>query len=1216
MASDKTLKLSIWIAGKVDKTLTSAVNIATSSLNQITATASRVGTIGLAAMGALAVGTAAAINDCTDAAKEYEKDMADVVKYVDGLADKSGKISENIWGKDKSGNNITFLDNYEKVKDIILDLSTQIPLTAKDLTRLAAAAGQSGKGINDLFSTDAKGNIGGFLKDIAMVATAMDITADQAGDWGAKWEKSLSMSHGEIMVLFDQINYLGANSATTAAEIASVVNEVASLGQVAGMDPAATAAMADAMLAMGVDTGVASTSINRMFVNMSKGVSATKRQKEAWKELGFTAAGVAKDMQANAAGTIQKVLEEIGKLPAERRVSVLNDLFGQWAIKGAAKMTGNLQPYIDALNMVNDANLYSGSMEREFIIKASTSAAIDTRMGNSVYAFREELGESFLPAKKQLSLTVIDIMDNLRKNMPQLSQLANKFAAVLSKAITTAAERFEQALPTIERVLDYLLNNGDKVVDTIKKLAIAFAAMKVSPQIVGVASGLTNIVTSGIGIAGPLARGRTAAGGKKAGGIFGGLKKVYSGGQRFAGGISTSLQAASTGASLANSSLTGGTTRRGLGGLVQRASNGIIGGIFGIRNRNKIANPNLSNKVTLKNVLGMATQITGAKQSGGLHGMLWRSIAGSKTGQYIGNIGKSVRGVAHTKIGSSLIKGVKAVGSTGGQILSGISNATGLTGLGRGIKNTAVAGANWLGGKAQLLGMNIAGSRPVQAIGGAAKAVMHSGPMQGIATVAKAVPSALGNVFSFIGSGMGAAGSAFAPFVSGFASILSGALPIVGVISSIIAVVSILGDNLDGIRNIIGKVFGDKGLEVFDNFMEKLSGIGKFISGLFEEGGVAKALAPLREGFAGLLDSGGFLSTLFGGKENGLAAFDGITTIVQSIMGVVGQLVDFSINTVKPIIQDIFAFITQTVVPKIIQIFTACAPTIGSIISSIGSAVMTVAGIIASVIQILEPVIAWIINAILNFCQVAIPAILGYFDVFIQAIESIIANIKGVFEGIVTFISGVFSGNWEKAWEGIKQIFGNVFEGIVTLFKTPVNAVIKLINKAIEGINGLGLDIPDWVPLIGGKKFSINIPTIPMLAKGGFTTGPSIAGEAGKEAVISFQSGVREKNIDIWAKAGRLLGVNRVQAAGAIAKPQRQMLSFGSLSQIKPIELKEIEHNAFDNRRSSENITFAPHIEIHGNASDDVIDYAISEMKEQFMSWYQQMKRKEKRTAY
>ena len=99
---------------------------------------------------------------------------------------------------------------------ITLDLSTQIPMTAEELTQLAAAAGQSGKGISDLIQTDAAGNIGGFLKDVAMMGTAMDISAEQAGDWAAKWEHSFNMTHDQVMVLSDQINYLGANNATTA----------------------------------------------------------------------------------------------------------------------------------------------------------------------------------------------------------------------------------------------------------------------------------------------------------------------------------------------------------------------------------------------------------------------------------------------------------------------------------------------------------------------------------------------------------------------------------------------------------------------------------------------------------------------------------------------------------------------------------------------------------------------------------------------------------------------------------------------------------------------------------------------------------------------------------------------------------------------------------------------------------------------------------------
>lgn len=404
MAGDKTLKLSIWIAGHMDKSLTAAISSANGQISSLSQNMSRMGTVGLAAMGALAAGTVVALGKCTKEAESFEKSMADVVKYVDGLADKTGKISNNIWGAADGGNGRTFQQNYKEMSNALLDLSTQIPMTAEDLTKLAAAAGQSGKSMSDLIAYDSNGNIGGFLKDVAMVGTAMDITADQAGNWAAKWEKSLNMTHEQVMVLFDQINYLGANSATTAAEIAEVVNSAASLGDIAGMDAASTAALADAMLEMGVDSSVASTSISRMLVNMSKGESATKKQQQAWAELGLTASGVAKSMQTDATGTMLDVLERIGNMDADRQVATLNTLFGQWAIKGAAKLTGNLSTFTDALKKVSDPNLYNGSMEREFIIKASTSDAIDTMMKNSFDALKIDIGTQFLPVKKEFSL--------------------------------------------------------------------------------------------------------------------------------------------------------------------------------------------------------------------------------------------------------------------------------------------------------------------------------------------------------------------------------------------------------------------------------------------------------------------------------------------------------------------------------------------------------------------------------------------------------------------------------------------------------------------------------------------------------------------------------------------------------------------------------------------------------------------------------------------
>ena len=56
----------------------------------------------------------------------------------------------------------------------------------------------------------------------------------------------------------------------------------------------------------------------------------------------------------------------------------------------------------------------------------------------------------------------------------------------------------------------------------------------------------------------------------------------------------------------------------------------------------------------------------------------------------------------------------------------------------------------------------------------------------------------------------------------------------------------------------------------------------------------------------------------------------------------------------------------------------------------------------------------------------------------------------------------------------------------------------------IRGLNNLRIDIPEWVPYMGGQTFGISIPEIPQLATGGIVTEPTIAliGEAGPEAVV------------------------------------------------------------------------------------------------------------------
>ena len=87
-------------------------------------------------------------------------------------------------------------------------------------------------------------------------------------------------------------------------------------------------------------------------------------------------------------------------------------------------------------------------------------------------------------------------------------------------------------------------------------------------------------------------------------------------------------------------------------------------------------------------------------------------------------------------------------------------------------------------------------------------------------------------------------------------------------------------------------------------------------------------------------------------------------------------------------------------------------------------------------------------------------------------IKPIFDAIKGILSGIIDFITGIFSGNWAKAWEGVKNIFSNIIEGIANIFKTPINWIINGINMFIRGLNAIR--IPDWVPVVGGMGFHIN----------------------------------------------------------------------------------------------------------------------------------------------
>lgn len=332
-----------------------------------------------------------------------------------------------------------------------------------------------------------------------------------------------------------------------------------------------------------------------------------------------------------------------------------------------------------------------------------------------------------------------------------------------------------------------------------------------------------------------------------------------------------------------------------------------------------------------------------------------------------------------------------------------------------------------------------------------------------------------------------------------------------------------------------------------------------------------------------------------------------ITQIVEAVLPVLIQL----INTILPIITQIIS----AVLPVLVEILNALTPILNMVISLLQpilnliiSLVEPILNLIMAAIQPLIEIFATLISTILEPIMPILSAvaniITSVLGAAIQAIQPIIQSLTSVFQGLIDFITGVFSGNWSQAWNGIVQVFGGLWDGLVAIVKAPINAVIGLINKAIGALNSISVTIPDWVPIVGGNTFGIDIPTIPMLATGGFTDGVSIAGEAGMEAVISFDKRYHNENVAIWEKAGQMLGTIGTSAGGGAGLTS----TAGKLLTLDDFSLGSLANDAstviyYD----FSGFTWSPQIQT-GNTGDDTDDFMaqLRAHEAEFFDWLEE----------
>ena len=226
-----------------------------------------------------------------------------------------------------------------------------------------------------------------------------------------------------------------------------------------------------------------------------------------------------------------------------------------------------------------------------------------------------------------------------------------------------------------------------------------------------------------------------------------------------------------------------------------------------------------------------------------------------------------------------------------------------------------------------------------------------------------------------------------------------------------------------------------------------------------------------------------------------------ISGMSESLSELLGVIIEFWQENVQPIL-DMIAEKAQTLWDEHLKsLFDNLMGFIGRLLSLIQ----------ALWVNYLQPLVAWIIKNILPVIMPIIKTIIAVVMEVAGIIGSAISGIIAILNGIIDFITGVLTGDWELAWEGIKEIFvgawedgilpilnglesifEDVFDGVVEAIKNALNAglawVETFVNNVIDGINGIISAANSASNAVGGPNLVSELGhiTLPRLANGGF----------------------------------------------------------------------------------------------------------------------------------
>ena len=261
-------------------------------------------------------------------------------------------------------------------------------------------------------------------------------------------------------------------------------------------------------------------------------------------------------------------------------------------------------------------------------------------------------------------------------------------------------------------------------------------------------------------------------------------------------------------------------------------------------------------------------------------------------------------------------------------------------------------------------------------------------------------------------------------------------------------------------------------------------------------------------------DIGTFLSEWW--ESDGSSVFSNIcdmfTNIGTTLMNVYNEWIKPAWDAIVDIFQSAWDDCLKPIFEKAVSYFGK----LGDCISAIWNNFLS--PIVNFLVKTFGPVFTNIFNAIG-----------GVFKTVFTVIGDVVGGILDALGGLLDFITGIFTGDWEKAWNGIKEFFKGIWDGIWGIIKGVINLIIDGINMLWTGIYNAVSAIVNAVGGIAGAigdvfgqdwNFSMpeKAPLIPKLAKGGLVKAPTLA-------VVGDNMGASSGNPEVVSPLNKLKGM-------------------------------------------------------------------------------------------